>query len=140
MEAMEVEDGSATGEDEDEVEYEDEEGDRDYHDSSSSMTRDADETAHRPQQRHIPQRAKSLKNTKQKMSVRTKHQPHTTHAAHALKTRISVIKISVEVVAQRLMEAVQGGWVVELWRGVGVVVDLVEGREAEGEGEQEEWL
>ena len=61
------------------------------------------------------------------MSVRTKHQPHTTHTAHALQTRISVIKISVEVVAQRLMEAVQGGWVVELWRGVGVVVDLVEG-------------
>ena len=102
--------------------------------------RDADKIAHRPQQRPIPQRSKSLKNTKQKMSVRTKHQPHTTHTVHALRTRISVIKISVEVVAQRLMEAVQGGWVVELWRGVGVVVDLVEGREYGEEGEQEEWL
>jgi hypothetical protein len=137
MEVEEVE-GAGSEQDEDEDGNEDAMEDRGYHDSCSSMMRDAEKTVHLPQQRHIPQRSKSLKNTKKKMSVRTKHQPLTTRT-YALQTRIQVVKISVEVVVQRLMEAVQGGWVVELWRGVGVVVDLVE-RGGGEEGEEEEWL
>jgi hypothetical protein len=65
-----------------------------------------------------------------------------------LKARVEVVRVSVGVIAQRLMEAIKGGWVVELWRGVGVVVELVEGRgsergasemDSEGSG-GEEWV
>lgn len=67
-----------------------------------------------------------------------------------LRARAEVVKVSVGVVAQRLMEAVKGGWVVELWRAVGVCVALVEGeewdgeregeRKREGKGEGRDWL
>lgn len=72
----------------------------------------------------------------------------------ALRARAEVVKVSVGVVAQRLMEAVRGGWVVELWSAVAVCVALVEGEEwdeemkgeaeteteTESEGEGQEWL
>lgn len=54
--------------------------------------------------------------------------------------RIKVVRISVGVIAQRLMEAVKGGWVVELWAAVGVCVELVEGRKGERDRGGEEWL
>ena len=83
----------------------------------------------------------STNNTNVDRSARTRtaniHKNQTLIRTHALKTRISVVCISVEVVAQRLMEAVHGGWVEELWRGVGVVVDLVESCESDQEGEAE---
>jgi hypothetical protein len=55
----------------------------------------------------------------------------------ALRARAEVVRVCVGVVAQRLMEAVNGGWVVELWRAVGVCVALVEGEDSDGEGDRE---
>jgi hypothetical protein len=147
MEVEEVEEveGAGSEQDEDEDGNEDAMEDRGYHDSCSSVMRNEVEGLRQRQQQHIPQ---TLKNTKKKMSKQRLMDPPSisinkrtkTLTTYALQTRISVVKISVEVVAQRLMEAVQGGWVVELWRGVGVVVDLVEGCEQGEEGEEEEWL
>lgn len=56
----------------------------------------------------------------------------------ALRRRAGVVRVSVGVVAQRLMEAVMGGWVEELWRAAGVLVCMVD-RGGWGEGGDEEW-
>jgi hypothetical protein len=89
----------------------------------------------------IPAKARRM------LGIRSPEQAGREAMERGLRQRARFMRISVGVIAQRLMEAVRGGWVEELWGACGVLVNMVdmggsleEGAEGEEDEEEEGWV
>jgi hypothetical protein len=85
----------------------------------------------------IPAKARRM------LGIRSPEQVGREAMERGLRQRARFVRISVGVIAHRLMEAVRGGWVEELWGACGVLVNIVDmggSLEGGGEGEEEEWV
>jgi hypothetical protein len=85
----------------------------------------------------IPAKARRM------LGIRSPEQHGREAMENGLSQRARFVRISVEVIAQRVMEAVRGGWVEELWGACGVLVSMVDrggSLQGDGEDEEEEWV